>query len=217
MSKFSVAMKRFGGFLKRNAFYLLIILCIASVATVIALAVTHNSSRGEGPDMSVDDQPTVNPDDGKDPVKPDDENTQPQKQPLTFKTPCNGAMTNDYCETMAWSQTLKQYCTHMGVDFSSDDLAVLAAADGKVTETGYDKLNGNYIVIEHEDGYISKYMSLAASDTVKVGATVKQGQQIGTMSNTQGREVSDGAHLHFELYKDGKQIDPIKVLILEEK
>ena len=45
MNKFTLAMKRFGGFLKRNAFYFLIILCLASVATVIALAVTRNNAQ----------------------------------------------------------------------------------------------------------------------------------------------------------------------------
>ena len=42
MSKIAVATKRFSGFMKRNAMYLLILLCIASVATVIALAATGN-------------------------------------------------------------------------------------------------------------------------------------------------------------------------------
>ena len=66
MSKFSVAMKRFGGFLKRNAVYFLIILCIASVATVIALAVTRNSAL-QNPDSSLSDKPQDEP-----VVKPDD-------------------------------------------------------------------------------------------------------------------------------------------------
>lgn len=65
MSKFSVAMKRFGGFVKRNAVYFLIILCIASVATVIALAVTRNSAL-QNPDASIgdntQDEPVVKPD-----------------------------------------------------------------------------------------------------------------------------------------------------------
>lgn len=65
MSKFSVAMKRFGGFMKRNAFYFLIVLCIASVATVIALAVTRNNGLPDGgATVSPNpDTPVINPDD----------------------------------------------------------------------------------------------------------------------------------------------------------
>lgn len=49
-------MKRFGGFMKRNAFYFLIVLCIASVATVIALAVTRPDANVT-PDASITDNP----------------------------------------------------------------------------------------------------------------------------------------------------------------
>ena len=86
MSKFTVAAKRFGGFMKRNAFYFLIILCIASVATVIALAVTHNSNVPDtGMNNDDDNNSTViNPE--PDNNKPDTENP-PIVQKLTFITP----------------------------------------------------------------------------------------------------------------------------------
>ena len=88
MSKFSVAMKRFGGFVKRNAVYFLIILCIASVATVIALAVTRNSAL-QNPDASIgdntQDEPVVKPDDPV--IKPDDPTPTVEKQ--KFYAPCN--------------------------------------------------------------------------------------------------------------------------------
>ncbi len=48
MSKISVAAKKIGEFMKRNAFYLLIVLCIASVATVIALAASSDFGSDPG-------------------------------------------------------------------------------------------------------------------------------------------------------------------------
>ena len=67
MSKIAVATKRFSGFMKRNAMYLLILLCIASVATVIALAVTGNFGEesidltpNEDINVPVDNTPTDN-------------------------------------------------------------------------------------------------------------------------------------------------------------
>lgn len=220
MSKFSVAMKKFGGFMKRNAFYFLILLCIASVATVIALAVTYNSAQNI--DSSISDQPDVPT------IKPDDPNTdnpddpvdpKPPVKKLTFLSPCNdGEVTANYSDTqLVWNQSLKQYETHMALDFTSADLNVFASAEGTVKEIGHNDLDGNYIVLAHEDGYITKYMSLETASTLKVGAKVEQGQLLGKMSTTQGSESMDGAHLHFEVWKDNAQINPLEVLVLGDK
>ena len=223
MSKFSVAMKRFGGFLKRNAFYFLIVLCIASVATVIALAVTRNTS---SPDMSVNDNQTLQPEDpsGNTPggeqsgeEDPGEQQPAPPKQ-LTFNMPCNGSLTVEYAhDELVFSSTLDQWAVHMGIDLVSDDLNVYAAADGKISEVGYDELNGYYIAIEHEEGYVTKYKSLENTGDFKVGDSVEQGKLIGKMSDSQGEEMEDGAHLHFEMYKDGETINPLDKLVMNEK
>ena len=52
---------------------------------------------------------------------------------------------------------------------------------------------------------------------VSVGDTVEKGQLLGTMAATRGSESLAGSHLHFEMMKDGAVIDPLSVLILEEK
>ncbi len=223
MSKFSVAMKRFGGFLKRNAFYFLIVLCIASVATVIALAVTRNTS---SPDMSVNDNQTLQPEDpsgntpgGEQSGEEDPGEQQPDSpKQLTFNMPCNGSLTVEYAhDELVFSSTLDQWAVHMGIDLVSDDLNVYAAADGKISEVGYDELNGYYIAIEHEEGYVTKYKSLENTGDFKVGDSVEQGKLIGKMSDSQGEEMEDGAHLHFEMYKDGETINPLDKLVMNEK
>ena len=226
MSKFSIAMKRVGGFMRRNAFYLLLILCIASIATVIALAVTHNSGSQDAPtvdniepgggDISVqkpDDSQNQDPNEGN---KPDVQPDVPKK--LTFYMPCNGTVSlNCSIDALVKNETMGDFRTHNGVDFKSDDLNVTAAADGTVEETGYNKLDGYYIVLKHDDGYVTKYMSLEAESTLKKGDKVQQGQEIGKMSTSQGYESLEGAHLHFEMLKDGEYIDPLTVLVLDEK
>ncbi len=229
MSKMTVATKRFSGFLKRNAMYLLIFLCIASVATVIALAATGNfgeqpfDMNNEGPDVDVPANGDVN----DTPDNPDDKpvdnpnppvNDEPVEKPLTFTAPCNGSITCDYSETvLVWSSTLGQYSTHLGTDFIAEDLNVLAVAAGTVKEVGYDSLKGNYIIIDHKDGYQSRYYSLAENTTLKSGDTVTEGQIIGAMSNSMSVESVDGNHLHLEMSKDGVDIDPLSVLTLGEK
>lgn len=222
MSKFTVAMKRFGGFLKRNAVYFLIILCIASVATVIALAVTRNSAL-QDPDTSLSDkpqdEPVVKPDDPKDnPTdKPDD--PAPVIETQKFFAPCNdGSVSRNYSDTtLVWSPTLKQYSTHLALDFTSQDKNVYASCDGTVKEVGYNTLDGYYVVLSHKDGYVTKYLSLDAESTLKQGATVKQGQLLGKMSTTQGSESLDGDHVHFEILKDDVNVNPLEIMVSSEK
>ena len=223
MNKFSLAMKRFGGFLKRNAFYFLIILCLASVATVIALAVTHNA-RGAAEELTVNntEQPTQqtpkNETETGGKETPKDDTPAPVVKTLTFIVPCNGTILREHSDTtLVWSSTLKQYSTHMGMDFVSEDGNVFASADGAVKEVGYNALDGHYIVLTHGDGYVTKYMSLEEAPTLSVGAQVKQGELLGKMSTTQGSESLDGNHLHFEMYRNNEMINPLEVFVLSEK
>ena len=125
MSKIAVATKRFSGFMKRNAMYLLILLCIASVATVIALAATGNfgeqsididgeQNNNDNTDIPTvgdpDDKPSDNPSD-KPIVKPDPPvDDTPVDTPLTFTAPCIGTVTVNYSDTvLVWNSTLGQY------------------------------------------------------------------------------------------------------------
>lgn len=220
MSKTSVAMKRIGEFIKRNAVYFLIILCIASVATVIALAVSRDSALPDTdvPTSNVDnnqtpDDPVVKPDDTPTPIEPT-----PTVDEQKFYSPSNGTVSKNYSDTVVvWNQTLKQYATHLALDFTSEDKNVFAACDGIVKEVGYNALDGYYIVLTHKNGYETRYLSLDAAGTLKVGASVKQGQNLGKMSTSQGSESLDGEHLHFEVLKDGEYVNPLEVIITSEK
>lgn len=205
--------------------YLLILLCIASVATVIALAATGNFGEqsididGEQNNNDNTDIPTVGDPDDKPIVKPDPPvDDTPVDTPLTFTAPCVGTVTVSYSDTvLVWNSTLGQYSTHLAVDFVAEDLRVLAVAGGTVKEVGYDALDGNYVIITHKDGYESRYFSLGDGVTLKAGDTVAEGDVIGTMSTTMAKESLDGNHLHFEMSKDGVDIDPLSVIILNEK
>ena len=221
MSKMTAAARKVGEFLKRNVFYILIVLCIACVATIIALAATGDFSGEDGavvvnPDGDPGDdvlQPEPDDDDDK-----DNEQQQPVVEPLSFACPVNGSVSQEYSDaTLVWNPTLGQYQVHLGVDFTGDDLSVFAAERGTVSETGYDLLNGYYVVVSHDDGYESRYYSLAENLEVETGDEVTKGQLLGTMAATRGSESLAGNHLHFEMSKDGADINPLEVLVLEEK
>ena len=85
---------------------------------------------------------------------------------------------------------------------------IVAADNGVVTSTGWHGTYGNRVVITHNNGYETLYAHLSSID-VSVGQTVPQGTKIGVMGST-GR--STGVHLHFEVIKNGSNINPMSVL-----
>lgn len=86
---------------------------------------------------------------------------------------------------------------------------VKAADSGYVVVAGWSNAGyGNYIVIDHGNGYQTLYAHLSKI-FVSVGQVVAQGTVIGNMGNT-GR--STGPHLHFEIRKNGVQLNPLKNL-----
>ncbi len=99
---------------------------------------------------------------------------------------------------------------HKGIDlstFRSGD-PILATADGKVVTVAYDISLGNYIIIEHKHGFLTRYAHLSAFKVQK-GAVVKQGQVIGYIGNT---GLSTGPHLHYEVHLGTETIDPLRFL-----
>lgn len=95
---------------------------------------------------------------------------------------------------------------HKGVDFATDAGAdVLAVAEGVVTWSGPREGYGNLIEINHGNGYTTRYAHNAQT-LVTVGETVQRGQAVAVVGST-GR--STGPHVHFEVLRDGTQIDPM--------
>lgn len=98
---------------------------------------------------------------------------------------------------------------HAGIDIAGKiGDPIYAAAAGKVVTATRDGSHGKYIVIEHPGGLQTWYMHLSDID-VSVGDEVKKGDSIGNLGNT-GR--STGPHLHFEIVKGGKAVDPMPYL-----
>lgn len=98
---------------------------------------------------------------------------------------------------------------HDGVDIAAPAGApVAAAAAGKVIFSGLAGGYGNMVEILHQDGLVTRYAH-NATNLVSVGEEVKSGQSIALVGST-GR--STGAHLHFEVRRDGKPVDPSLLL-----
>ena len=98
---------------------------------------------------------------------------------------------------------------HPGIDLASPTgTPFFASAKGKVFQVNHDPDYGNQIIIDHGDGFMTRYAH-AQSIVLKKGMSVKQGDLLGTTGNT-GR--STGPHLHFEVIKNGEKIDPLHLL-----
>jgi murein DD-endopeptidase MepM/ murein hydrolase activator NlpD len=102
------------------------------------------------------------------------------------------------------------YQFHQGIDIACPiSTEVYAARSGKVIFSGYNGGYGIAVIIEHELGYQSIYGHLS-KPLVKVGQTVKAGSKIALSGNT-GRTT--GPHLHFEVRKNKKPVNPDNLLI----
>lgn len=94
---------------------------------------------------------------------------------------------------------------HNGIDYSAPrGTPIYAAGNGKVVRAGYSGPNGNFVVIQHGGRYMTKYLHLDRR-SVKAGATVKQGEVIGTVGST---GYATGPHLHYEFLIDGVHRNP---------
>ena len=95
---------------------------------------------------------------------------------------------------------------HNGIDIPADQgTVILAAADGTVTETGFDPAKGNYLILDHGGGLTTLYAHCRNVD-VKEGDTVKAGEMIAAVGST---GMSTGPHLHFEVRQDGEAQNPV--------
>ena len=99
---------------------------------------------------------------------------------------------------------------HKGVDIAAPrGTTVFAAAEGRVLRIGYDAGGyGNFIELSHPNGMTTLYGHLSRVD-VASGDQIGQGGRIGLVGST---GYSTGPHLHFEVRRDGSQINPTRVV-----
>lgn len=143
-------------------------------------------------------------------VNPVNSTVEEIKNNPTFQTPVEGEIVKHFGkDKLIYSETLKEWTTHLGIDIKADKTTVVkAAADGVVKSIKNDPRYGLTVVLEHENGFTSVYSNLLTAEFVVVGENVKAGQTLGTVGNSATFEILDDAHLHFEILKDGSAIDP---------
>jgi murein DD-endopeptidase MepM/ murein hydrolase activator NlpD len=102
---------------------------------------------------------------------------------------------------------------HPGIDFKGErGDAAKCTADGRVVGAGWNGGYGNCVRIAHTNGFETLYGHLSRI-TVHIGQKVTAGEKIGEIGST-GR--STGNHLHYEVRKNGKPVNPISYLSLNK-
>lgn len=106
---------------------------------------------------------------------------------------------------LVFNQTFE---TNSGVTISieGEPFEVLAALSGTVKEVNEDKFLGDEIVLEHENGLLTRYRSVVEIQ-VKAGDVVQQGQALATAA-ANDYNATAGVHLQFEVYADGEVVNP---------
>jgi len=124
-----------------------------------------------------------------------------------MKTPINGArLSSGY--GMRKHPILGYNKKHQGVDFAAPKgTPIMAAGTGHIEFVGDNGGAGKYIRIKHMNGYKTAYAHLSQyASGINKNIKVKQGQTIGYVGST---GLSTGAHLHYEVWFNGKRINPM--------
>jgi len=130
--------------------------------------------------------------------------------------PVRGARISSYFTKRRYHPVLHKWKAHLGMDYAARrGTPIVAAGSGKVIYAARMGSYGNLVKIRHSDGYETRYAHMKSFRRgIRKGRRVKKGQTIGYVGTT-GR--STGPHLHFELRKHGRAINPLRVVQVTTK
>ena len=105
---------------------------------------------------------------------------------------------------------LQTWRSHRGVDYAANaGTDVMATSDGVVIHRGMDGAYGNSVEVRHSNGFMTRYAHLRGFRSgIAVGSRVRQGDIIGYVGMT---GLATGNHLHYEMLRSGRHIDPLSV------
>lgn len=143
------------------------------------------------------------------PLKAEVEKAGPITRQIAFSAPVRGYAINSAFGLRKLAIEAKARA-HKGVDVAAPKgTTVFTAAEGEVVRTGYDPEGyGAFIEVRHPNGMTTLYGHLSRIDVAN-GDAVASGARIGLVGST---GYSTGPHLHFEVRRDGAQVNPTKVV-----
>ena len=113
---------------------------------------------------------------------------------------------------LAYSRTMKDWRVHNGLDIAAEKGEIVkSVAEGTVSDIMHDSLYGTTVVVNQNDGMLVYYRGLNKDTAVREGENIAAGATIGTVGDIPC-EAADGTHLHIEVMKDKKYLDPADIL-----
>ena len=195
----------------KQGIYAVAFVCLAVAGVVLAVAMSSAPQDAEIPMPTLSALPTIMPTNQPDQGVSGNPNG---VVPETMIMPVSGEITKEHAtDKLLYDQTMKQWCTHAGIDIScAEDAPIKAVLGGTVEVCKSDVMEGNVVIINHGNGLKTVYSGLkTVDDGIKAGDVVSVGTEIGT-AGVAVKEVADGVHLHFEVWKDGSAVDPMEYL-----
>lgn len=183
---------------KKPKFWIILVCIVVGILCIIPLLTNPKKEPNNTPvpiiavTPNITNEPSVKPKESSTPEETKDKTTN-----ISFIAPLE-----NYEVTCAWGC----YAGHQAIDMhdpKNPNADVLASAKGTIIDVGYNNVNGNYILIEHEEGYKTGYAHLKDETSFKIGDEVNQGDKIGTTGMT-GR--ASGEHVHFFIMKDDSRL-----------
>lgn len=226
-------------FLKGNGFYLILMVCVMAIGVTAWTALKpqlspmlDNESEQSTSTVSLDNEiQTVQQPQSDVPIESSKEEkkqeskqtketaanknqsskTQSKKEKYMF--PCGNKILMEYSDGQpVFSQTMQDWRAHNGVDFAaSKGTPVTAIADGVVKDVREDMMLGWVVEIEHTNKYTALYCGLQKNIAAKKGQKISAGAVVGGVGDIPC-ESSQEEHLHFEMYKGDKSVDPMQIL-----
>ena len=123
-------------------------------------------------------------------------------------------ITRSYSEKEpSYSKTLDVWEIHKGIDVSAKEgQEVKSLLNGKVVDIFKDEEHGMSVKVESDDKLVVVYSNLNEKVNVKKGDSIKEGQTLGVVGKTTFVETKEDSHVHVEVFKEEKSIDPMTII-----
>lgn len=131
----------------------------------------------------------------------------------SFTIPVEGTFGEKFSgDTLVYNSVMDDWRTHNGIDICAPvGTEVVASADGTICDI-YTDYMGNTVVIDHENGFKTKYSNLDTTESLNTGMEIEQGEFLAKVGEFKMGENTSEPHIHFEIIKNDKFVDPEKYM-----
>lgn len=175
--------------------------------------VAEVSQKAEVEEQKTDEEPAKEPEKKVEATPEQKAVVKKEPEVIKFVAPVKGKVIEEYLgDDIVYNEALKDWRSHCGVDFEAELGDEVKTSANGIVEKVFDCEMGRCVIIDHKNGFRTMYANLNEDTKVNEGDEIKVGDTIGTVGNTALGDITDLPHVHFEMMKDGNNINPIEYL-----